>query len=252
MDNKNISLISLRRGIKILEFVSRKRAGSTFGEIRAGFPDMTPATLTRLLKSMLDEELLAKAAGARNYQIGPKARHLAVTILGTLSNGEIIRPAVVELAEQSGESALFTEFENDAIRLIVKSEVADGFHYMDENKLNPNLSTHAFGITCLAFQPAEILRNMLKLKKLNGMSREKYMETFERIRSEKIFVNLADDRENLVRITSPVFHGESGTFAGAIGISFYSMAKDPCRMKALIGKVKDAARKSSLLLGAKH
>jgi DNA-binding IclR family transcriptional regulator len=213
MKNSSSSLISLRRGIRVLEFISLKPAGGTFGEIHAGFPDMTPATLTRLLKSMLDEGLLSKSADARNYQSG-------------------------------------AEFENDAMRLLVKSEVADGFHYMDENRLNLHLSTHAFGITCLAFQPPETFRRLFELGKLHGMPRGQYLETFTKIRSEGVFINRADDRENLVRITAPVFYGESGGFAGAIGVSFYSMGKDAGRMKDLIGKVKDAAHKASSHIGS--
>jgi DNA-binding IclR family transcriptional regulator len=249
MKNKNSSLISLRRGIRVLEFVSLKPAGSTFGEIRNEFPDMTPATLARLLKSMLDEDLLSKNADGRNYQTGIKAKHLANTILGTVSKSEIIRPAVNELAEESGESALFTEYDNDAIRLLVKSEVADGFHYMDENNLNPNLSTHAFGITCLAFQPQETVKTMIDSKKMHGMSRKKYMETFEKIRSEEIFVNMSDDRKNLARITAPVFSGDKGEFAGVIGITFFSTGNDSRRISELVKKVSAAASKAGTLLG---
>ncbi|HBC85725.1 MAG TPA: hypothetical protein DCZ94_02095 [Lentisphaeria bacterium] len=246
--NGNSSLISLRRGIRVLEFVSLKNGGRTFGEIRTEFPDMTPATLTRLLKSMLDEALLAKSDDSRNYQTGEKAKRLASAILGKVSIAETIRPALDELSETSGESALFTEFENDAIRLLVKSEVADGFHYMDENGVNPNISTHAFGITCVAFQPLEIIKLLLAKGRLKGMSRDKYLKLFEKIRSEGIFVNKTDDKKNLMRITAPVFFGDSGEFAGAIGVSFYSMGNDNKRIKELAGHVKTVSKKASSLL----
>ena len=252
MYKKSSSLISLRRGIKVLEFVSLKAGGCTFGEIHTEFSDMTPATLTRLLKSMLDEELLAKGNDARNYQTGKKAKQLAHAILGNITKGELLRPVVNELAEVSGESALFTEFEKDAIRILVKSEVPDGFHYMDENRLNNALSKHAFGITCLAFQPPETVRDMIYGKKLHGMSPGNYMKIFERIKSKKIFINKADDKKNLVRITAPVFYGDSEIFAGAVGITFYSMGKDSRNISSLAGQVSEASRKASSLIGAKN
>jgi DNA-binding IclR family transcriptional regulator len=252
MYRKSSSLISLRRGIRVLEFISLKAGGCTFGEIRTNFLDMTPATLTRLLKSMLDEELLAKGNESRNYQTGRKAKQLACAILGNITKGERLRPVVNELAEISGESALFTEFEKDAIRILVKSEVPDGFHYMDENRLNNALSKHAFGITCLAFQPPETVRDMIYGKKMHGMSRGMYIKILEKIRSEKIFVNKRDDKKNLVRITAPVFYGDSEIFAGALGISFYSIGKDIKRISALTGNVRDASLKASSLLGSKN
>jgi len=249
--NDGNSLISLRRGIRVLEFTATKNGGRTFSDILAEFNDMTPATLTRLLKSMLDEELLLKASDSRNYQTGSKAKRLASAIQGTLSNSEKIRPVVDELAETSGESALFSEFERDVIRLVVKSEVPDGFHYMDENKTNPNLSTHAFGITCLAFQSRQTFNRLYSEGKLKGMSQEKYLKLFERIRHDNFFVNELDDKKNLTRITAPVFSGPEGKFAGAIGISLYSTGDETRRISILLKQVKDASARANSILGYK-
>lgn len=250
MDNGGNTLISLRRGIKVLEFLSLRREGATFGDILSGFPDMTAATLTRLLKSMLDEELLEKGPDSRNYQTGLKAKRLASAIMGNVSKAEVLRPVVRELAEYSGESALFAEFENDSIRLLVKSEVPDGFHYMDENKLNHNLSTHAFGITCLAFQPRQTFGRMFSDGRLKGMSKVEYLKMLDRIRHEGIFINMQDDKKNLVRITAPVFSGTDSSFAGTIGISFYSTGHEDRRISTLAEHVGKASRKASSLLGA--
>lgn len=126
-------MTSLDRLFDLLEYLSSRRGGVSFGELKErGY---TAPTLSRLLKDLAARDMVMKTNEGL-YRLGPGTLSLARTLLGRAGREETMKPLVDELARRSGESAAYYEMKGEDIQLLVKREMAESFHYISRGSLN--------------------------------------------------------------------------------------------------------------------
>lgn len=200
------SLLGLRRGLKLLEMLATSEAGLTFNQVKNGFDDLVPSTVSRLLKVLTDEGMIQLDHNTKRYLLAERSQKMAEMITGELSIAEKMQPHLDELSRKTGFSAAFFQYEDRKAVLQAKSEQPEAFHYSGIGSFPVSLC-HAMKLVCFAHEseaPTE------------GMDEGKLNE----IRQMHVFVNKHDDREGLVRIAAPVF-SHNGEFIGALGITFF-------------------------------
>ncbi len=210
------NLTGLMRTILLLEYLAPRSSGMGFNEIKALFPDAPPSTVSRLLKALLEENLLAKREDEKNYRIGSRARLLGEILCNHAGRTDLLKTAVRNLAETTRHSAAYFELQDWTNRLVVKHEIPEAFLYMPAGHCNLNFSSHGFAKVLASGQPDEVL-NQLVEQFIPAGERDSYRKELEIIRRDKVCINRHDDRDYYCRIAAPVFSGDA--FAGAIGIT---------------------------------
>ncbi len=233
------SMPGVRRAIKVLETLADNKGGMTFNDLSGLFLDAPPSTVSRLLKTLCEENLIAKGAGEKNYRIGERSRMLGEKLCGKVSRAELLRPVVRALAEQTGYSAAYFELVDDTNTLIVKYEIPEAFHYMPEGNFNLNFTSHGCAKVLIAYQGSETRKRIL------GNQVESSFKELEQIIEKGVIINEKDDLEYISRIAAPVFIDEE--FTGAIGVTLIGK-QDKTQLNKTASAVKQAANDASDVL----
>ncbi len=234
------SMPGVRRAFKVLENLADNKDGMTFNELSELFPDAPPSTISRLLKTLCEENLVSKGAGEKNYRVGERTKTLGEKICGEISRAELLRPVVRELAEQTGYSAAYFELTDDTNKLIVKHDIPEAFHYMQEGHFNCNFATHGCAKVLLAYQNTETRKRILG-NKINS----NLLQELEQVVADGVIINNKDDREFVTRIAAPVFLKDE--FTGAIGVTLFG-TPDQSKLNETVNMVTQAAQKASEVL----
>lgn len=219
---------ALCRGLEVLKLLSLNKGGLPFGVIKSLMNGVAASTLSRLLKALLDDGMIKKNNDS-HYCVGNGFLELAKLAVGDACVEDIIEPVLANLGERTKMSAAFavyaekpTEGRNDdAFFFTLKKEQPDSIHYIDIGQLNFNTGNQAFGITCSAYQRLESQKNASRFCN----SWEEFEKTTTQLKNDAF---LYYENGVLMRFVSPVFLGENGLFAGAMGVS--------CSKKELSGE----------------
>lgn len=155
------SLLTGRRALSILELVARRRGGFSFSEL-ATETGLSGASLTRLLKMLVDEDWLHHHSRDAPYSVGSRLLELADGLRVSDPAIEIAAPVMRGLSSELGHSACIAFRQEDHFVLAAKAERRDSYHFID--LMTPNLDwiDNGIGQVLLAFQPereaAEIYR----------------------------------------------------------------------------------------------
>lgn len=209
-----MSINQLSRTFEVLNFVAESKEGITYTEIGQACEDIAIATLARLLKSMVQENLLQKASSGK-YYLGPEAisfAHKAVTLNST---EELIRPIVEKLAEVSEQSAVYFEIDGDAARIVSKKEWPGSMFYRQVGARNDRIFTHPSALTILAFEEENLVEFLVKAKKPKTAEKNQFAALLEEIRQRGYFIG-NDPGYPCSRAVYPIFH--KGVIKGSIGI----------------------------------
>lgn len=258
MKKKSESLPGLRRGVEILERLAGTDRGLSFNDLKAHFDDLAPSTLSRLLKALLEEQLIGHDVSTRRYVLGSRALSLGQSVCGHLTTAQRVEPVVEQLAHHTQLSAAFFELQGEMTVLVKKVEMPEQFHYGSEGNAPINYAHHAFAMVCTAYatgDAATAIRKRLKEAEPGGKmpkpldrSWEAYEEELATIRHDRLLVNLKDDQQGLKRIAAPVLLAPDDRFAGAIGVSFFH-AFDSGLERSYTAAVRQAADAAAACLG---
>jgi len=233
----------LRRSFRLLKVLGQRSKGMTFNEISSLFTDAPASSVSRLLKALQDEQMIVKSDASRVYLLGDRATQLGRLLRGQMSYAELLRPVVDELAQVSGQSTVFFKMMDDHFELVVKHEVADGFHYIAPGFSNYNFTNHGAGLVMMAYQSPHDVQRLWKLKVQNHASKpskQAYLQRIQEIREAGYCFNQVEDRNYVIRIMAPVFLNEQ--YIGAIGFSMFSVQEhDPDYFEQMILEVKEKA-----------
>jgi len=121
-------LRALPRLHSVLRAVAAQPEGLGFNELRRRLDQTVPATLSRLLKGLVAEELLLQVDG--RYAVGPALTGLARLCLGPDRQAQI-EARCAALATTTGASVSYHEGLGDGwhMRRLAKHEVDGGMHY---------------------------------------------------------------------------------------------------------------------------
>ncbi|MCX7935912.1 MAG: helix-turn-helix domain-containing protein, partial [Planctomycetota bacterium] len=177
-------LAALRRGFAILGRLAQARRGCAFSELRQAAGGVSAASLSRLLKVMRDEGLVARDDKTGIYTLGQNFLALARTAIGNRSPAEIVSPILERLAQETGESAAWFELNGDQPFLAAKSEVADGFHYIAVGQRMPRVLPHGFGMVIAAWAGEHFVKRHAPLP----LPAREYRRLLQQIREGRLLV----------------------------------------------------------------
>ena len=195
------------QSFKIIESLSARRSKG-FNELRRELNEMPSATLSRLLKNLIELGWAEKNPDG-SYSCGKTAIATAAQIGRSFPEDQLMEKYVTALALKSGESAAFGIWDGDAMIFKCKHEIAESFRYMDLNKKNFD-SGNLFVQTCMAYQSEAAIEHIIgELAEKN-----KLKSRLEAIRTTRISI-YEDSRSS--RICAPVM--KQNSFYGVLGIS---------------------------------
>ena len=154
--------ITVKRTLKLLQLVAESNSSLSFGFLRENLYEVTPASLSRLLKELLSENWLIKDQKGF-YKAGPIFYRCAEQFSQSITFSERIRPAVERLAEISGHSVTYVEYKSGGIYHRVKKEMEDSMHYAQLNHRNQRVLYNTMGRLCLAWQDRSEIERVFRL-----------------------------------------------------------------------------------------
>ena len=151
---------AVERALRILELLSAGQASLSLQDI-SNHLDLHASTTHRLLKTLEEQDYLARLLGSDHYRLGPKVLTLASRMLNNLPVRELAAPHIRRLSLELGESvALATYDAGDTVYL----DCAEGLNtmgvFLRPGGRGPALSV-ASGRVQLAFRHAIELQHLL-------------------------------------------------------------------------------------------
>lgn len=105
---------AVERAIQVLELLSAGDAALSLQELSRRL-DVHPSTLHRILKTLEEQDYLARSGGTDMYRLGPRILTLAARLLGTLPLRDLAAPYLRRLSIEVGESVALAAYEHGRI-----------------------------------------------------------------------------------------------------------------------------------------
>ena len=236
-----MSANQLSRTFEVLNYIAESKDGITYTEIGQACEGIAIATLARLLKSMVQENLLQKASSGK-YYLGSAAisfAHKAVTLNST---EELIKPIVEKLAEAAEQSAVYFEIDGDAAKIVSKKEWPGSMFYRQIGARNERIFTHPSALTILAFEKENMIDFLLKAKKPKAAEKENFLTLLKEIKEKGYFLG-NDPGYPCSRAIFPVF--QKGEIKGSIGVCMLGQNLDKNTLEKFSKTVKKYAELAS-------
>lgn len=212
-------------------------------------------TVYRLLETLAGQG--AVVATDSGFAIGPKVLWLAAQRLEQVELRTVGRPILLELRNQTGETAHLAVLEQGQVVYIDKVESHGPLRMASAvGKIMPAHST-ALGKAMLACSPPERVREILRM---NGMPRrtsntitdlKQFFEELATVRARGFSIDNVENEEGIRCVGASIFD-HRGEVAGAISLSGAASSLTLDRIRKELGpRVRDAAQRISLDLGWK-
>lgn len=202
----------LRLALGMLRVLAENDGQASFSQLKKELNNTPSATVSRILKVVAEEGWIVRSAQG-GYCIGDRYRRAARQITALDDPGKVLQPVVEALARESKESATFVTWEGDGFLFRNKHEMPDSFHYRAVGEVNrEDMFRTALGITCMAWQPPEVVAKFAK-KMLDNPDLDEWQRRLETVRDEKMCRTL----DKGLRFAAPVC--KNGLFIGVIAIS---------------------------------
>ncbi len=214
----------------------------------------TPKTsLLALLRTLVDAGYVVQRDAG--YVLGTETYALGSTIIGQRKLGQLARPVLQKLAEQSGETVLLAELSSDADHAVYidRAESTRAIRFIASVGDRRPLYSSACGRILLAFQNEEFRDDYLAKTKLVPLNPKKKLGRGElegiirKIRQSYLTITDDDISEGVVGIGSPVF-GRGGQVVAALAIGA-PVGRVEKNTEAMSRLVKKGAEEISRILG---
>ena len=150
----------LGRYVRVLETIATARTGLTLTEIAQQL-GLQPGTAHRLIKGLLDLDLLRRPAGSKSYTIGPRLLNLLHATMDTAGYASLARPILDGLVSEFGETAHLARLNGDfAESVVMKQPVGSDRAFVQPGRQLP-LHAAASGKAILAFQDEDFIARYL-------------------------------------------------------------------------------------------
>ncbi len=246
--NNSQSLAPLRRGIAILRFLSARDDWCSFSAMQAACSNLPSPTLSRLIKVLVDENLVERSPDSGRYRRGPALLDLAHMALGSLPKARLLQPVLDSLADETGQSAALFEFDSDAIVMVAKAERPNSCHFIDVGSRNVDLARHGFARAILAHMPEDdAVRLALAAPIPSEGGENRLREVYREIRQESVCLERSESKPNWMRVTAPVLGARQDQVPDSIGVTVVDMPRDTSP-DALVSAVRAAARRATSII----
>ncbi len=241
---------TLGRAVRLLERCCVAPTGAGFNELLAAFPHLVPSTLSRLLKQLLREELLAKNAAGR-YAPGPGLRRLAGYLAEPPRAATLLIPLIDKLAQTCQQSALYVEREDNDMVLRYKTETEGGFHYRPCEERSPLLAM-GFGLPfCVFNKAAWVEQRIADHIRQHPEEEDEINEHLQALRKHGVTARrerVGSFPEGCWRIIAPVCPDHKNRIVGSLGITVFHHPKLAAELEDLKQQVKQTAQQANALL----
>lgn len=214
---------ALERGLKILEILARKNQPVRFKELNDGLGDISRASLSRLLKSLIDSGYVEKNNTSGAYSCGSQ-----MAIFANISEKELREtllsaygPKLKEAAKKFQVTVILLEKVKDLLINIHKEQPEYSMFMQEVNNLNDNL--HEPWLLTLAAYCPEVEAKIKDKKDKNiifGIRENGYLYEDQTVRHQ------------VRRFAFPVFN--NGEIAGIIGVGGTILQIDDNKAKEII------------------
>ncbi|HOK04177.1 MAG TPA: hypothetical protein P5105_06715 [Victivallales bacterium] len=232
------SLLPVNRTFKILKICSKSSCGVSFTELKKELNPIAPGILSRLLKTLVIENALIKNE-AGLYTCGKLLKELSLNLKEPINIRECTTNLLKALAQDSGFSAAYFELREGGLFLLAKSEVSDGFHYIDIERAMGNLLKHSFSHIAIAYGESYTLK-MLNIPK-DLLSNKKLQARLCEIRKGKMAFYDFFTENKIFRIGYPVICNKK--LRGVVGITTHLKIKEQKKLTMICNLIKNTAKK---------
>jgi DNA-binding IclR family transcriptional regulator len=149
-------LTSGRRALSVVELIGGRRGGLSFSQLESAL-EISPASLTRLLRMLCAEDWIRQEEMTRHYIASSRLLQLGDDMRSHTPALDALAPVVTDLSRQTGHSACFATFQGDHFTLLAKTEARRGYHFLDVFTPNFDWIDNAMGPFLLAFQQADVV-----------------------------------------------------------------------------------------------
>ena len=199
---------SVGRIFSILESLASMEAGATLSQlaISASAPK---TSLVGLLAGLTDEGCLSRDENGR-YYLGPRFITLAMRAVSGREFLKLIRPTLVDLARETGETAVIAALnhEGDMVTYLDKVESTNSIRYSVPIGENRELYCTVGGKLLLAYFESEQLQNYLRSHR-----RKRYTDTTLTGKPEILAALEKIRQEGIARTSNEQVQGSSGLAA---------------------------------------
>ena len=213
----------LDRGLKILAILARKNAPVRFNELNEGLGDISRATLSRLLTSLIDSGHIEKHNETGAYSCGSEMAVFANVNQKGLREILISKygPKLKEAAKKFNVTIIMLEKVKDILFNIHKEQPEYSMFMQEINNINDNYH-EPWLLTLAAYSPE------VKAK----VTGKKHHRLIAEIREKGYLYEDQTVRKQVRRFSFPIFHNEK--IAGIIGIGGTILQIDDDRAKEII------------------
>ena len=173
--NPGIQVIA--RAAAVLRTLKDHREGLSLGQI-AQAVDLPRSTVQRIINALLNERLVMSMAPQAGYRLGPEIQSLAAA--GQTEVAEIVRPYITKLSRETSETVDLAEFRHDHMVFI---DQVVGTHRLRTasavGEIFP-MSTTANGKASLALLNDDLIKQLFKYEKADGIKKKKSVNDFMR------------------------------------------------------------------------
>lgn len=176
-----------RRSLALIEAISSSPQAATFSELAEKL-SLSPASLTRLLKMLVEEGWIRQERPNGRYMIAHRTLVLAHSLRSFGLHSPLVQGAVMSLAHVSGHSACVASFQGDFFVLVAKCEVLNSYHFIDVFVPNTDWIDNGMGQFLLAFQPEDVVAGIYG-RAFDRVVPDEHWRRFERIRNDRTYVS---------------------------------------------------------------
>ena len=175
----------LGRYVRVLETVAAARTGLTLTDIARELA-LQPGTVHRLIRGLVDLDLLRSTPGTKSYVTGPRLQSLLHASMDRAGYAGLAKPVLDELVAAFGETAHLARLNGDFAESVLMEQPSGSDRAFVQPGRQLPLHAAASGKAILAFQDEEFVARYL------ARPRERY--------TEKTRVDDAEIRDELGRI----------------------------------------------------
>ena len=231
-------LVAGRRALALVEAVGRDPQASTFSEL-AGRMGLSDASLSRLLKVLVEEGWLRQERPSGRYAVGHRTLALAHALRSAGLHSPLIQGAVTSLAHVSGHSACVASFQGDFFMLLAKFEMLNSYHFIDVFVPNTDWLENGMGQFLLAFQPKATVSSIYE--RIFGMTApDEHWERFAQIRRDKAYVS---NEGAVVRVMAAVEQASDAPISNVMAVA--ALDSEQIDVTAIMRQVRHAAAEAT-------
>ncbi|WP_198666163.1 IclR family transcriptional regulator [Tropicimonas sp. IMCC34043] len=226
------------KALDVLELVARQGRPVRFAELLRLSP-LPKATLYRLVKTLVNQGMLAQLPENGPYALGPRLARLAESSMRQVSMADIAGPHLDALARDTGLTAELAELDHGHVLCLDRRYGVGTAPGRDAGgRIAPAYCTAA-GKAMLAFLPEDALDMVLRSQTFHRYtsatlaSEAVLRQSLVRIRNRGHAIDRGEYEPGVLGIGMPVV-GEGGRLVGAVSLSASVHQTDLDRLEAMV------------------